>query len=112
MGQVPMAAARDGLFPPLFGRLSPHGVPAIGITVSAMFATGLVPFRGHPWWKWSLSFSLFLRFTAAAPKRFFMGRSCSFLGYRSSYGSGDSNRYPMPFPQSDLRVRNQYYYKI
>ena len=28
MGQVPMAAARDGLFPPLFARLSSRGVPA------------------------------------------------------------------------------------
>jgi APA family basic amino acid/polyamine antiporter len=42
MGQVPMAAAQDGLFPPLFGRLSGTGVPAIGIIVSATFATVLV----------------------------------------------------------------------
>ncbi len=42
MGQVPMAAAHDTLFPPLFGRLSPRGVPAFGIIVSAVFATLLV----------------------------------------------------------------------
>jgi len=42
MGQVPMAAAQDGLFPPLFGRLSAKGVPAIGIAISAVFATLLV----------------------------------------------------------------------
>lgn len=42
MGQVPMAAARDGLFPPLFGRLSARKVPAVGITVSALMATVLV----------------------------------------------------------------------
>ena len=42
MGQVPMAAAQDRLFPPLFGRLSSRGVPAIGIVVSAIFATLLV----------------------------------------------------------------------
>jgi basic amino acid/polyamine antiporter, APA family len=42
MGQVPMAAARDGLFPSLFSRLSPQGVPAAGIVVSAAFATALV----------------------------------------------------------------------
>jgi amino acid transporter len=42
MGQVPMAAAQDGLFPPLFGRLSGTGVPAVGIIVSATFATVLV----------------------------------------------------------------------
>jgi amino acid transporter len=42
MGQVPMAAARDDLFPPAFGRLSARGVPAIGIILSAIFATVLV----------------------------------------------------------------------
>ena len=42
MGQVPMAAARDKLFPPIFARLSPHGVPAIGIAISAVLATLLV----------------------------------------------------------------------
>jgi APA family basic amino acid/polyamine antiporter len=42
MGQVPMAASQDRLFPPLFGRLSGTGVPAIGIIVSATFATVLV----------------------------------------------------------------------
>lgn len=42
MGQVPMAAARDGLFPALFARLSSRGVPAIGMVVSACFATLLV----------------------------------------------------------------------
>jgi basic amino acid/polyamine antiporter, APA family len=42
MGQVPMAAAQDRLFPPLFGRLSSRGVPAVGIVISAIFATLLV----------------------------------------------------------------------
>lgn len=42
MGQVPMAAARDGLFPPIFGRLSARDVPAAGIIVSALMATALV----------------------------------------------------------------------
>jgi amino acid transporter len=42
MGQVPMAAARDDLFPPAFQRLSPRGVPALGIVISAILATLLV----------------------------------------------------------------------
>jgi arginine:agmatine antiporter len=37
-----MAAARDDLFPPVFARLSTQGVPAIGIIISAIFATALV----------------------------------------------------------------------
>ena len=42
MGQVPMAAARDGLFPAIFSRLSERGVPAVGIIVSAILSTVLV----------------------------------------------------------------------
>ena len=42
MGQVPMAAARDGLFPRRFGRLSRRGVPAFGLIVSSFFVTGLL----------------------------------------------------------------------
>ena len=42
MGQVPMAAAQDKLFPAVFGKLSSRGVPAVGIVVSAALATVLV----------------------------------------------------------------------
>jgi amino acid transporter len=42
MGQVPMAAARDRLFPPIFSRLSEQGVPAVGIIISAILSTILV----------------------------------------------------------------------
>ncbi|HEU4689644.1 MAG TPA: amino acid permease [Vicinamibacterales bacterium] len=42
MGQVPMAAAQDKLFPALFGRVSARGVPAIGVIFSAILATVLV----------------------------------------------------------------------
>ena len=42
MGQVPMAAAQDRLFPALFGRLSSRGVPAVGVVLSAVLATALL----------------------------------------------------------------------
>jgi APA family basic amino acid/polyamine antiporter len=42
MGQVPMAAAQDGLFPAVFGKVSARGVPAIGVVISALLATALV----------------------------------------------------------------------
>ena len=42
MGQVPMAAAQDGLFPAVFGRKSKRGVPAASIVISAALATILV----------------------------------------------------------------------
>jgi basic amino acid/polyamine antiporter, APA family len=42
MGQVPMAAAKDGLFPAVFGRVSSRGVPAFGIVLSVSLATVLL----------------------------------------------------------------------
>jgi APA family basic amino acid/polyamine antiporter len=40
--QLPMAAAADGLFPPLFGRLSSRGTPAVGLIVAGVLASILV----------------------------------------------------------------------
>jgi len=42
MGQVPMAAAQDGLLPTWLGKRSKHGVPAIAILISASLATALL----------------------------------------------------------------------
>ena len=42
MGQVPMAAAQDGLLPIWFGRRSERGVPATAILISASLATALL----------------------------------------------------------------------
>jgi amino acid transporter len=42
MGQVPMAAAKDGLFPSTFARISSRGVPAFGIVLSVSLATALL----------------------------------------------------------------------
>jgi APA family basic amino acid/polyamine antiporter len=41
-GQLPMAVAADGLFPPLFGRLSSRGTPARGILVASALGSALV----------------------------------------------------------------------
>jgi APA family basic amino acid/polyamine antiporter len=38
-GQVPYAAARDGIFPAHFGRLSKNGTPVFGLVVSGVLAT-------------------------------------------------------------------------
>jgi APA family basic amino acid/polyamine antiporter len=38
-GQMPYAAARDGLFPTAFKRLNRYGVPGIGIVVSTVLLT-------------------------------------------------------------------------
>jgi basic amino acid/polyamine antiporter, APA family len=37
--EMPLAAAKDGLFPRVFGRLSGHGVPAAGIIASTVLAS-------------------------------------------------------------------------
>jgi APA family basic amino acid/polyamine antiporter len=41
-GQLPLAVARDGLFPPAFARLSKRGTPAPGILISSALATVLI----------------------------------------------------------------------
>jgi APA family basic amino acid/polyamine antiporter len=41
-GQIPLAAARDGLFPVAFSRISPRGTPAAGIIMSSVLVTVLI----------------------------------------------------------------------
>ena len=41
-GQVPMAAARDRLFPRLFGRTTATNTPVVGLIVSSVLVTGLM----------------------------------------------------------------------
>lgn len=41
-GQVPLGAARDGLFPAYFARLSRSGTPAFGLIVSSLLASALI----------------------------------------------------------------------
>jgi APA family basic amino acid/polyamine antiporter len=41
-GQVPLAAAGDGLFPSLFGRCTSRQTPAAGIAIAGVLASGLV----------------------------------------------------------------------
>jgi APA family basic amino acid/polyamine antiporter len=41
-GQIPLAAARDGLFPRPFGRTSSRGTPAAGIVMSSVLVTLLI----------------------------------------------------------------------
>ena len=40
--QVPLAAASDGLFPALFGRVDARGTPRAGLLLSSALATALV----------------------------------------------------------------------
>ncbi len=42
LAQVPMAAARDGAMPAVFGQLSPRGVPARGLLISVGLSTMLL----------------------------------------------------------------------
>jgi APA family basic amino acid/polyamine antiporter len=41
-GQVPMAAARDKLFPPVFNRVTRKGIPVLGIIIASILASLLV----------------------------------------------------------------------
>jgi APA family basic amino acid/polyamine antiporter len=42
VGQLPLAVARDGLFPSVFGRLSKNGTPTTGMLIAGVLTTGLV----------------------------------------------------------------------
>ncbi len=44
-GQLPMAAARDKLFPPAFKRVSGKGIPVTGLMIASVLATILVGFN-------------------------------------------------------------------
>jgi len=44
-GQLPMAAARDKLFPPAFRKVSKKGVPVIGLLIASVLASFLVGFN-------------------------------------------------------------------
>ena len=41
-GQMPRAAALDGLFPQVFRRVSKRGTPVLGLVISSLLATGLM----------------------------------------------------------------------
>jgi arginine:agmatine antiporter len=86
MGQVPMAAAQDGLFPEFFGRRSSRGVPAIGIVVSAVFASLLVLVQGAGGSGFAAVYSMIVglaTMTAAIPYAF-----CSLAGVLSAATKG------------------------
>jgi basic amino acid/polyamine antiporter, APA family len=42
VGQLPLAVARDGLFPPIFGRVTRRGTPAAGMIIAGCLTTGLI----------------------------------------------------------------------
>jgi len=44
-GQIPLAAARDGLFPSVFGRVSGNGTPVFGLVLSSVLVTLLILFN-------------------------------------------------------------------
>lgn len=44
-GQIPLAAARDGVFPAAFGNLSARGVPVLGLVVSSVLVSVLMLFN-------------------------------------------------------------------
>jgi APA family basic amino acid/polyamine antiporter len=42
VGQLPLAVARDGLFPPVFARVSRNGTPTLGMIIAGVLTTALV----------------------------------------------------------------------
>lgn len=46
-GELPSAMARDGLFPPVFGRLSRRGAPTVALVGTSLLVSGLVLMNFH-----------------------------------------------------------------
>jgi arginine:agmatine antiporter len=94
MGQVPMAAARDDLFPPIFARTSSRGVPAYGIVCSAILATALILIQARESHGFAAFYSLVVNLatmTAVVPYAF-----CALaVGLVSARAKGES-RVPRP----------------
>lgn len=44
-GHIPMAAARDGLFPPIFKKVNQHGAPTLGIIITSAITSVLLLFN-------------------------------------------------------------------
>jgi arginine:agmatine antiporter len=90
MGQVPMAAAADGLFPAIFARRSSRGVPAIGIVVSTALATILVMVQASGGSGFAAIYALIVALatlTAAIPYAF-----CSLAGTLIATAQGNLTR--------------------
>ena len=89
MGQVPMAAAQDRLFPQIFGAKSVRGVPATGIVVSALLATALVLVQAFGSGGFSAFYSLVVGLStmAAVVPYAFCALAPTLVGARVSGGS-------------------------
>ncbi len=96
MGQVPMAAAQDRVFPPVFGRLSARGVPAAGIVISAALATGMVAFEawGTPGVRAFYNLVVSLSTMAAVIPYAFCALAVGLVGARVAGGTGSSGNMP------------------
>ncbi len=44
-GQIPLASAKDGLFPKIFSKVNPKGAPVLGIAISSVLASVVLTFR-------------------------------------------------------------------
>jgi APA family basic amino acid/polyamine antiporter len=84
-GQLPLAVARDGMFPSLFARLSKRGTPVCGIAISSALATILISMNYTRGLVGAFTFILLLAtLTTLVPYVF-----CSAAALRTSLGDKD-----------------------
>jgi amino acid transporter len=96
MGQVPMAAAQDRVFPPVFGQLSARGVPAVGILISAALATGMVAIEalGTPGVRAFYNLVVSLSTMAAVIPYAFCALAVGLVAARVAGGAGSGGKIP------------------
>jgi basic amino acid/polyamine antiporter, APA family len=88
-GQIPLAAARDGLFPLAFGRLSAVGTPVFGLVISSVLVTILTALNYNAGLVDAFNFFILLAtMTTLVPYVFTtMAELMLFLTDRSRFGS-------------------------
>ena len=96
-GQLPLAVARDGLFPSLFARVSRRGTPAAGIAIAGVLVSAMVAANYHRGLVGMFTFIVLLAtlanlvpyvFTALAGLRMLRSRPELRVGRGSAVGAG------------------------
>jgi APA family basic amino acid/polyamine antiporter len=86
-GQIPYAAARDGMFPAIFARKSRYGTPAFGLILSSVLITALLALTLNATLVHQFTFIILLATLAALIPYFFtaMAELMIFIKYREHF---------------------------
>lgn len=84
-GQIPLAAARDKLFPSFFGKENRHGAPALGIVISGILVSILMMMNYVKGLVKTFEFAILLATFAALVPYVFCAASYALLSFQKKY---------------------------